>query len=283
MDGTGKLEDPNDSPDAGLALVLPGRRRPAAAGWEWVARGWALFRMAPVMWIVAMVALFLISLASSLVPVLGNLAYAALSPVFSAGWVAACRALEREGEFDIEHLLGGFSRRFGKLAVLGLIYLGAMLLLLVVFALIVGLPLMGVLMTGDPQQVAAGMRASLPWLLLGVLVGALLAVPILAAFWFAPALVYMHDVNPVAAMKASFGACFRNLGSLFVYGLVLFAILVIALIPLFLGLLVFFPLLVTSGYAAYRDIFTDDAAAAPAAATPADRAASAAATGGSWS
>ena len=93
--------DAPEPTDAGLRLVVPGLHRPAANGWEWVARGWKLFRMAWMMWIIAVVALVVIAIVMNLLPFVGGLAYNILAPVFAAGFIAACRALEREGEFDI--------------------------------------------------------------------------------------------------------------------------------------------------------------------------------------
>ena len=39
-------------------------------------------------------------------------------------------------------------------------------------------------------------------------------------FWLAPAFVMLEDMNPVAAIKASFNACRRNIPALLVYGLI---------------------------------------------------------------
>ena len=88
-----------------------------------------------------------------------------------------------------------------------------------------------------------------------------------AAYWFAPALVIMHDMKPVAAMKASFFACFRNFFTMVVYGIVMFVAGIIAVIPFGLGMLVWVPVAITSTYVAYRQIFTEDFA--PAAERPA--------------
>jgi uncharacterized membrane protein len=83
-------------------------------------------------------------------------------------------------------------------------------------------------------------------------------VPLLMAYWFAPALVIMHGVAPIAAMKASFGACLRNILPFLVYGIVMMVLAFLAMIPVGLGMLVWIPLSFTSTYAAYRDIFTED-------------------------
>ena len=82
-----------------------------------------------------------------------------------------------------------------------------------------------------------------------------LALPLLMALWFAPALVVFHDVQPMAAMKASFFACLKNIVPFLVYGLIGLLLLIVALIPFGLGLLVFGPVLWATTYTGYRDIF----------------------------
>ena len=101
-------------------------------------------------------------------------------------------------------------------------------------------------------------------LALALLVALALMVPLLAAYWFAPALVVMHGLGPVEAMKQSFAGCMRNFVPFLVYGIVMTAFAMVAAIPLGLGFLVWIPLAVASTYAAYRGIFTVQAAPAPA-------------------
>jgi uncharacterized membrane protein len=66
------------------------------------------------------------------------------------------------------------------------------------------------MLTGSPDSMLVAAGASATTILLGVLVGLALAVPLIAAYWFAPALVVIHGMAPIAAMKASFYGCFRN-------------------------------------------------------------------------
>jgi hypothetical protein len=47
--------------DEGLRLVVPGRSMPAGAGWDWIALGWKAFTAAPMMWILSVVALFVVA------------------------------------------------------------------------------------------------------------------------------------------------------------------------------------------------------------------------------
>lgn len=244
--------------DAGLRLVMPGRREAAGAGWTWIVQGWRLFARAPLMWVISMVVVFVLAIALNLVPVLGTLLFQVLQPVIAGGFVVACRSLETGEEFEFEHLFAGFTRRFGPLAILGALLMVAMLAIVLVFALFAGFAVLAAFLAGDAGAVEAAIAASVGTILLGTLVMLALIVPLAAAAWFAPALVVMHDVKPLAAMRASFFACFRNFVPFLVYSLVLLVALVVALIPFGLGMLVWIPLLIASTYVAYRRIFTED-------------------------
>ena len=90
---------------------------------------------------------------------------------------------------------------------------------------------------------------------LGSLVVMALSIPIYMALWFAPALVVLHDMEPAAAMKASFVACLRNTLPFLLYSVILTLLSLLALIPVGLGLLLFAPVVLASIYCAYRDIY----------------------------
>ena len=68
-------------------------------------------------------------------------------------------------------------------------------------------------------------------------------------------LIVLHEMPPVAALKASFYGCLRNWLPFLVYGVVLFVFCLVAAIPAGLGFLVLVPVIAASVYTAYRDIF----------------------------
>jgi uncharacterized membrane protein len=254
------LDDDDD-----LNLVLPGRGLSAGAGWEWIAGGWRLFLRAPLMWIIALIIIFVAFIAIGLVPILGAVAVQLLQPVVSAGLVIGAHSLERGGNFELEHLFAGFKRNFGNLVVVGLLFLAGGVLIVLVFvallAMTVGTAVLGALGAGASDQALAAAGASIVMVLVGLLVMMALLVPLLAAYWFAPALVMMHDMKPVAAMRESFFACFRNFVPFLVYGVVVFVLAIVAAIPFGLGYLVLVPVIFASTYVAYRQIFTYETAA----------------------
>ena len=100
--------------------------------------------------------------------------------------------------------------------------------------------------------------ASAVMILVGILVMLALLVPLFAAYWFAPALVMMHGMAPMEAMKESFYACSRNFVPFLVYGFVMTIGAVLAVLPFGLGFLVWVPVAIASTYVAYREIFTED-------------------------
>lgn len=243
-----------------LPPTVPGRVVAAGAGWDWVVTGWSLFARAPLMWIIAIVVLVVLAIFVNVIPILGTLAFQLMQPVFTAGFVVGCRSLEKGGEFEIEHLVAGFSKHFVPLLVVGAITMLGWLAILLVFMAFVGMSLLGALLTGDANMVANAIATSLVGMLIGTLICLALVVPLMAAYWFAPALVMLSGMAPLEAMKASLFACFRNFIPFLVYSIVMLLALIVAMIPFGLGLLVWIPVAIASTYAAYRAIFTDPAA-----------------------
>ena len=241
-----------------LQLVLPGRGLPAGAGISWIGEGWQLFARAPLMWIVSLVLVFLVALALGFVPVIGQVAFQLLQPVIAAGFMVACRSLEKGGEFELEHLMQGFSKRLGPLVIVGLIFMLAWLAVIVVVGVAAGVAALGTMSASDPVGAVEMMVAQPIMVLLFVLIVLAIGLPITAAYWFAPVLVMMHGVKPVAAMKESFFACFRNIVPFILYGLVMMVGAILAVIPFGLGMLVWLPVAIASTYAAYRQIFTEE-------------------------
>jgi uncharacterized membrane protein len=242
-----------------LKLVLPGRALPAGEGWTWIAQGWRLFTRAPLMWIVSILIVIVAAIVIGLVPILGALAFQVLNATITAGFVVACRSLERGGEFELEHLFAGFKRHFGSLIVVGLLLLAGYIVIFLVFAAIAGFTILTAALAGHSRDIASMIMASGMSIALGTLVALALMVPLFAAYWFAPALVVMHGLAPIEALKASFSACMRNFVPFLVYGIVMLLFAILAVIPFGLGMLVWVPLTIASTYAAYRAIFTEEA------------------------
>jgi hypothetical protein len=91
--------------------------------------------------------------------------------------------------------------------------------------------------------------------LLGLLVCLVLLMLISMAAWFAPALIVLHGVAPVDALRASFWACQRHFLALLVYGIVWVLLVIVCFLTLGLGFLFLAPWMFLSTYAAFVDMF----------------------------
>lgn len=251
------LQGPAANDPGPASLVMPGRRVRAGAGVDWIADGWRLFRKATLMWIVFLVLFFLIHVGLGMVPWAGMWLGNLVSPVFMGGIALGCRSLEMGGDLELEHLLAGFRRNTGLLFAIGAIYVLGELALVSVFGLFAGREFLFAIVRGDEAAIVNALPDDFLWLALGGLVTLSLAVPLLAAYWFAPALAMLHGVPALEAMKASLVACLRNFVPMLVYGLVMLVLLVAAVIPIGLGLLAWAPLMLATVYTSYRSVFTE--------------------------
>jgi uncharacterized membrane protein len=232
----------------------------AGRGWEWIAEGFRIFRKQPLTWIALLVVMAVIWFAAVMVPLVGALAINLVSPVFFAGLMLACRTTDEDGEPEIAQLFAAFRTHANPLITVGGIYLVGNILAVAVMFSVAGGPAMAALLGnsgGDIEAVRGAMRG----LLTGVAIGTAVFLPVLMAVWFAPLLIVFHNLQPMAAMQLSLAACWRNTLPFLVYGVFGLMLVVIASIPLMLGLVVLLPVLVCSIYASYKDIFP----AAPAA------------------
>jgi uncharacterized membrane protein len=109
----------------------------------------------------------------------------------------------------------------------------------------------------DPTQLDIGTLTSFGLSLLLVLLLALVGASLIAmAYWFAPALVVLNGEEPLAAMRKSFRACWRNIGAFLLYGIIYLGLAIVATIPFGLGWLVLAPMIAGSCYAGWRTVFS---------------------------
>jgi uncharacterized membrane protein len=239
------------SDQAGSAFDSAGRNVDAGRGLEWLKQGWQLFVKNPGMWIAIAVILMVIVVVLSFIPVVGTLAVNFLMPVFAGGILLGCKSLTEGGDFGIDSLFAGFKQNTGPLIMVGVFYLVGVIAITVLVFLIGG----GAALTGGLIGRGPGVGVAMGGFFLAMLVMLVLLVPLAMAVWFAPALVVFHNVAPLEAMKASFFACLKNIVPFLVYGVILFVLCIIAMIPFGLGMLVMVPVMMGSVYASYVEIF----------------------------
>ncbi len=241
---------------------IPGGRTVSVGNcWSWISAAWKLFAASPLIWIVNFVLFFIINFIIGLIP-FGSLVGIVLGPVWMAGFLYGSHAVHGGRALEVGDLFAGFREKTGPLLGLGLLTLGLWIVLFIIAAILFVAVLdnsgfFTAILSQNPEAIreVINEEAGLSFLLFFLIIMAL-AIPIMMAAWFAPALVLFHDVSPIAAMSMSFKGCLRNVIPFLLYGIITFILLILAMIPLLLGLFVVVPMLYIAIYTSYRDIFT---------------------------
>jgi uncharacterized membrane protein len=185
------------------------------------------------------------------VPLL-NLLTLLFGPVLMGGAMFAYERVRTTGDVQIGDLFAGFRQQSGQLLMVGLLTMALTAFSAIV---LVAAGMSASTLAGSAAFTADSVLHGGVAELVGIAMCLLIFSAGIAANWFAPALVMLHNVAPYAAMKISLAACVRNWLPLLVYSIVLVVLLLIASVPFGLGLLVMIPVMLLSIGDSYRDIF----------------------------
>jgi uncharacterized membrane protein len=246
---------PSGSPETSAA-PREGWAVDAGHGASWWTDAWRLFTAAPVIWIVIALIYVALMIGLHFIPLIGQIAGTILTPVLVGGVMLGCRELDRGGDLTVGHLFAAFNTRLGPLVLLGVLEFAGWIVVLLIAALVAamafGFSSLSALWSGEPAQVWAALGIGA---LIVALVVLLLTVPLVMAFWFAPALMTLRGEEAVSSLKTSFAACLRNIVPFLIYGLLGLVFAIVATIPFGLGWIVLGPVFAASVYTSYKDIF----------------------------
>jgi hypothetical protein len=236
----------------------------ASHGWTWIVQGFSLFRKSPSTWLGLIVILFAATKLLAVLPLLG-IVFVLFMPVFIVGLMEGCRALEKGEPLQLAHLASGFRKNAAQLVTIGGVSLvGNLAIMMIVLAL--GGESMSILTKTISQGASVTLppteaQAAAAVVVRALLVGTLVSLPLLMALWYAPLLVYFHDLGPVAAMKSSLLACIKNTLPMLVYGLAILGAMFLAM-PFAMALQQYdlavwllAPVVLPSLYVSYKDIY----------------------------
>lgn len=244
------VSDPAQEADES-AFIPAGRAVPAGRGGSWFAQGWGMFKASPLIWIVNFLVFMLVLIAIELVPLIGGIVGALLTPVLGAGVMIGAHAVQHGEPLEVGHLFAGFRDRTGPLILVGVLYTIGTAVIVLAIMLLAGVSLLGAIAGGGKAAMGLGMS-------LAILLGVAISIPLMMAYWLALALVALNGYTAIDAIKTSFLACLKNILPFLVYVLVGLVLAVIATIPALLGWFVLAPVGMASIYASYRDIFYDE-------------------------
>ncbi len=222
-----------------MKLQLVVRRAPAAAGLRWLQQGWALFKQQPGLWIQLVFIIHLSTLLGAMHPLLGVL-IALLNPFLTAG-LYRCIVARQKGETAS---LAQFWQPLKEPAC------RAVFLRLAAANMLFSIPLT-LLATELYQQVQAG---SVNFLLLLMFVAGMTLVMMLFAYAIAIA-YFLKEPRLLPIFQASFMACWRNVQSLSVYGVISVLLISTGVPTLFISWIIILPLLSISFFLSFTEFF----------------------------
>ncbi len=214
---------------------------PIGNGLQWLNAGFDLFKGAPIPWIVASVfALGLNGLLAS-IPYVGSGLALTTWPILFAGLMIGANSQYQNGDFPITSFLSGFGARPVQLAIVGLIYLASV---------VIGTAALGGALWGLMLVLGGSMQGATLTIVLMIAM-----LPPIMILFFAPSLVALNELSAVEAAKLSVSGGFQNVIAFVLYGIGCLVVLFIGVLLFGIGILVAFPIVLASIYAAYRDIF----------------------------
>ena len=243
-----------DVPIAGPdgSFIRDGQSVAAGNGWTWISQAWDMNGQQRGTWIGLFVLFGVFVIVMSVIPFLGSLVLALVTPIIYGGVMLGCEAQRKGQRIEVGHLFAGFRQHTGKLVGVGVFTLLAFLAIFALVGVVFGFSMMAVMMGGNPTPDQLG---SMMTVALGALIATGLSVPVYMAIWFSTPLITLNNLDVGEALKRSFRACLKNVLPFLVWGAVMFVLAIVASIPLMLGWLLLGPVLLASVYTSYRDIF----------------------------
>jgi uncharacterized membrane protein len=229
---------------------LPGER-----GWAWIKQGYALFMKAPLLWLTLLIICIVAAVLVSLIPVVGEPLVSIATPVVLIGLMAGARAVECGEELELAYLFSGLQKCTVQLLALGVIAVIGQYSIFAVMQAAGGEALVSLMMSHEPISDPAVMTQAVAGAGFALLIGAALFSTLMMAMQYAPMLVYVNGLSPLIALKISLQAFLKNMNAMLVYGLTFMAFAVLASLPMMLGWLVLLPVIFTSLYVSYSEIF----------------------------
>jgi len=223
---------------------------------DWFKMGWVIFINNPVQWILILVVLFIISLASNLIPLVGGLIFIVISPALFAGIFLATQTSANGEEInflDLFSIIGDAERRKPFLLLGVVSFLFNLLLMLILFVPMMGVASFGMLTSNSQEMMpsmAAGAGLGYLFLVLPVLI-----IYIMAMVYAIPLMLFSNQ-GIKQALLLSFKASISNVLPMLVASLLYIILFLLAMIPLGLGLLILVPVSFGMIYASYKDIFS---------------------------
>lgn len=212
-------------------------------GIEWLSGGFQLFMKKPGELIVVGVVLFMATFILKFVPLVGGGLSTMLGVLAAGAIMLACRAFE-DGQ---DPLIA--AQKAGNITPLWIVAL---------IAAGTGVAITFVGWTLGALVIASAFASTYLAVGLGAITLTLMmlvSIPVFMALWLAPGLVVLKGTDPVEAVRLSFAASVKNFPAFIIFYVLAAVATFIGSLPLGIGLIFIYPVLLCATYIAYKDIF----------------------------
>jgi len=242
--------------------------------WRWLAAGWRDFASAPLVSLaygflfsaagyVVIYGLYALDMFYLILPMAAG--FTLVGPVAAVGLYDVSRRLEAGEPVTLGAALRSFLAHSGSVSAMGLVLMLFLLawirVALLIFALFFG---------SQPVRATNFIEAvffapeSLPFVITGTLVGAILAVGVFTISAISLPMLLDRNVGVPVAIAASFGAVNRNPKAMALWAALIAGFTAFGVATLFVGLSVCLPLIGYASWHAYRDLVDEEGGAGPA-------------------
>lgn len=250
--------------ERGGGLALPVRIVDAAAPWSWLAAGWRDLARTPHVSLcygivfsgvsfAITIGLAFFGLYSLILPLVAG--FMLVGPLLAVGLYEVSRRLGSDEPVGFASAVFAWRRAPAQLALMGVLLMLFLLawvrIATLIFALFFGLD------TPAPAELITVLiftANGLVFLLVGTTVGAVLAFVVFAITAVSIPLILDRDTFILTAIATSVTAVMRSFGPMLLWGLLIGLFTAAGIVTLYLGLIVFFPLIGHASWHAYRAI-----------------------------
>lgn len=232
--------------------------------WMWLAAGWRDLMRAPAVSLtygllfsiagyIVIYGLYAVDMLYLILPMAAG--FTLVGPVAAVGLYDASRRLEAGQPVSLGTTLNSFFSRPGSISAMGLILALFLLAWIRVAMLIFALFFSETIIPGeDFIQTVFFAPESLPFVVVGTLVGAVLAAAVFAISAISLPMLLDRDIGVPAAVATSFKAVNRNPQAMALWAALIAGFTAFGLATLFIGLVVCLPLVGHASWHAYRDL-----------------------------
>lgn len=221
------------------------RTIPASRAIDWFKQGWNIFLSNWAIWVLLILVLGVFAFVMNIFLIVGQIALTVLTPALVGGLLYAAKQAKANApvKFDYLWLPLQDAKKRKELLLMGVLFFTAVLMVGILSAIFVGQSVMvgeGILSTG-----------------VGGLIFLLIVSFVLFVYVnYATALIVFQDMLMVDAVKKCTAVVWKQIAPLGVLFLIYAVLSMIAMIPLWLGMLVLLPVVSIAIYLSYEELFS---------------------------